>query len=117
MEQVIAGKSRPALGGRVLERAGRAEAAAALLTAIFAVASLAWIRMDLLPPMWDEAQYLRESVLLSRALREQGPATFLAAFSQTMGIKAPLITVLPIPAYALLGESMQSARSINVLFV
>ena len=117
MEQVVAGKSRVALGGRVMARVGSAEAAAALLAIFFALASLAWIRMDLAPPMWDEAQYLKESVLLSRALRDQGPATFLAAFSQTMGIKAPLITALPIPAYALLGEGMQSARSINVLFV
>ena len=42
---------------------------------------------------------------------------FLSVFSQVMGSKAPLITALPLPLHALLGESYWSARMVNVLLI
>jgi 4-amino-4-deoxy-L-arabinose transferase-like glycosyltransferase len=107
----------PALRARLLARVGRAEAAAALLAAFFALASLAWICLDRAPPLWDEAQYLLESELLFHTWSDAGAAAFLSAFSRTMAIKAPLITVLPLPLYSWFGEGMRAARAVNVVFI
>ncbi len=98
-------------------RAGRPELALGLVIAFFALATVAWIKLDTVPPHWDEAHYLYEGELLYHTLRQQGPIAFLAAFSRAIGTKAPLITVLPFPLYALLGESFVVARCINVVFI
>jgi 4-amino-4-deoxy-L-arabinose transferase-like glycosyltransferase len=73
-----------------------------------------WLRLDTVPPLWDEAHYLRTSHELYRALIERGPGPFFAAFSTAIGTKAPLIAVLPFPFYVLFGESHLSACYVNV---
>lgn len=87
------------------------------MIAFFVVTTVIWVRRDSIPPLWDQAHYLQESELLYHTLRQQGPAAFLSAFSGVMGSKAPLITALPLPLYALLGESHLSARYVNVAFI
>jgi 4-amino-4-deoxy-L-arabinose transferase-like glycosyltransferase len=91
--------------------------APAALAALFACATFAWIRLDQALPLWDEAQYLMESELLFQTLCDSGPGAFLGAFSRTLAIKAPLITALPLPFYALFGESIETARLVGVVSI
>lgn len=102
---------------QALLRAGRSELALGLVIAFFALATLAWVKLDTIPPHWDEAHYLYEGELLYHTLRQHGPIAFLSAFSRAIGTKAPLVTVLPFPLYALLGESFLVARCMNVVFI
>jgi 4-amino-4-deoxy-L-arabinose transferase-like glycosyltransferase len=88
-----------------------------LAITFFSVATLVWINLDTVPPLWDQAQYLSESELLYHTLRQQGLISFASAFSAALGTKAPLVTVLPLPFYLLMGESHLSARYVNVLFI
>lgn len=83
----------------------------------FAIANLIWFRMDQAPPMWDQAQYLESSEVLYRTLTKSGGASFVAAFTDVLQIKAPLITILPIPLYLLFGNSYTSALWVNLLFI
>jgi 4-amino-4-deoxy-L-arabinose transferase-like glycosyltransferase len=85
--------------------------------AFFAVTTMVWLRLDTVPPSWDEAHYLRASHELYRTLLDQGPVAFAAAFSQALGTKAPLIAVLPFPFYVLFGESHLAACYVNVALV
>lgn len=100
--------SRQPLAARVL---------LALLTAVFVLSSAAWIHLDTVPPLWDSAHYLWESDLLYKDLTREGPMAMLERFATSLGEKAPLITALPIPAYALLGESHAAARFTNLVFI
>jgi 4-amino-4-deoxy-L-arabinose transferase-like glycosyltransferase len=109
--------SPPGLWPRAWFRAGRPELALGLVIAFFALATVAWVEIDTVPPHWDEAHYLYEGELLYHTLRQSGPVAFVSAFSRAIGTKAPLITVLPFPLYALMGESFLSARYVNVVFV
>lgn len=89
----------------------------ALLTAVFVLSSAVWIHFDTLPPLWDSAHYLWESDLLYKDLTREGPMAMLERFATSMGEKAPLITLLPIPAYALLGAGHAAARYTNLIFI
>lgn len=88
-----------------------------LMITFFVVATVVWVNIDSVPPLWDQAQYLQESEILYHTLRHRGPVAFLSAFSETLKIKAPLITALPLPFYFLLGEGHLSARYVNVVFI
>jgi 4-amino-4-deoxy-L-arabinose transferase-like glycosyltransferase len=81
------------------------------------LASASWLRRDTAPPLWDSAHYLQHSAILYHALRDDGPRAFFAAFSSSMDRKAPLIAALPIPFYAVLGESHLSARYVNLIWI
>lgn len=83
----------------------------------FVIATAVWIHRDTVPPLWDTSQYLQESEVQYRALRREGLASFLVAFAGAMGDKAPLITTLPLPLYALFGESHTTARYVNLAFL
>jgi 4-amino-4-deoxy-L-arabinose transferase-like glycosyltransferase len=108
----------PAIGGSLRLRTNRVTATAlVLVVALFVGATVVWIRLDQALPLWDEAQYLMESELLFHTLQDAGPLPFLDRFSRTLGVKAPLITALPIPSYALLREGMREARYLNVVLV
>ena len=85
-----------------------------LLFGVFVAAILAvnsyWIVVNTTPPAWDQSWYLETSVVLYRTLSHQGPAAFAAAFADALGgIKPPLITILPIPFYYLLGPHEDAA--------
>ncbi|HEV8581919.1 MAG TPA: glycosyltransferase family 39 protein [Thermoanaerobaculia bacterium] len=88
-----------------------------LVTVFFVVTTAVWVNLDTVPPLWDQSQYLQESEILYHTLRHSGPVAFLSAFSGVMGMKAPLITALPLPFYFLLGESHLAARYVNVVFI
>lgn len=91
--------------------------AVALQIVLFVTATATWIRLDTVPPLWDSAHYLQQSVVLHRALTEDGLGAFLREFSRAMGEKAPLIAALPIPLYAVFGDTHATARSVNLMWI
>ena len=91
-----------------------------ILTAMiltFVSVNLIWFRLDQAPPMWDQSHYLMNSEQLFRTLTEEGWVSFFKAYTTVFGTKAPLITVLPIPLYYLLGNTYESALYINLIFI
>jgi 4-amino-4-deoxy-L-arabinose transferase-like glycosyltransferase len=76
-----------------------------------------WFRMNQVPPWWDQAQYLRDSLNLYDKLTNEGVRSFYNAFTDTGKTKAPLISVVPIPFYLLFGKTYISALSANLLFI
>ena len=83
----------------------------------FVAANIIWITKDQAPPMWDQSGYLEGSEILYHTLTEKGVGPFIEAFADIIKIKAPLITVLPIPFYILLGNAYASALYVNVFFI
>ena len=83
----------------------------------FVSTNLIWFTMDQVPPWWDQAQYLRESVNLYDKLTNEGVLSFYNAFTDAMKERAPLIAVVPIPFYLLLGKKYISALAANLLFI
>jgi 4-amino-4-deoxy-L-arabinose transferase-like glycosyltransferase len=65
------------------------------------------------PPTWDDAWYLEVSVRLWRALTTESLGAFAQMYSHAFGMKAPLITLIPFPFYAVLGAGMTSALLAN----
>ncbi len=93
---------------------------AILLSAIvllMVVANIVWIGINTVPPMWDQSHYLYISQLNYSALCDGGFPALLKAFLVNLQIKAPLITVLPIPLYLIFGNSYTNALYVNLVFV
>jgi 4-amino-4-deoxy-L-arabinose transferase-like glycosyltransferase len=63
-------------------------------------------------PSWDDAWYLETSFRLYHALKE-GLGAFYYTFAHAFKIKAPLISVLPLPLYLVFGPSEAAAAWIN----
>jgi hypothetical protein len=78
---------------------------------------LIWFKMDQVPPRWDQAYYLRESLILYDKLTNEGVLSFYIAFTDAIKEKAPLIAVAPIPFYLLFGKKYISALAANLLFI
>lgn len=80
--------------------------------AAFVAASLvagAWhVARNAAPPTFDDAWYLETSFRLFQALKSGLPA-FAAAYASAFRIKAPLLSLLPLPAYALFGTGERTA--------
>lgn len=79
-----------------------------------ALAASAWhIARNAAPPAWDDAWYLELSFRLWTALR-QGPLEFAAAYVDAFKVKAPLISLVPLPLYALFGPGERTAVWANL---
>lgn len=87
------------------------------LTGFFALSTLLWIHRDTVPPLWDTAQYLQESERIFHAWEDRGAIAAAGVFSGAIGNKAPLISALPLPFYATLGESHFAARCVNLVLI
>jgi 4-amino-4-deoxy-L-arabinose transferase-like glycosyltransferase len=83
----------------------------------FVVANIIWFRADQAPPLWDQSHYLLTSDFLYHLLVNRGIGPFLSGFSEAMGTKAPLLTILPIPFYAIFGDHYSSALAVNLVFI
>ncbi len=83
----------------------------------FVSGNLVWFKMDQVPPMWDQAVYLKESLILYDKLTNEGLVSFCNAFTHAIKIKAPLIAVMPVPFYLLFGKGYISALCVNLLFI
>lgn len=85
-----------------------------LLAAAATFAATAWhIALNAAPPSWDDAWYLEESFRLWNALTA-GPAAFVREYLAAFRIKAPLISLAPLPLYALFGPGERVAVWINL---
>ncbi len=76
-----------------------------------------WLRLDRLPPAWDDAWYLTNSLVMFDALVSGGLAGYARQFLTILGTKPPLITVLPTPFYLLLGRDSGYAYGVNLCFI
>jgi 4-amino-4-deoxy-L-arabinose transferase-like glycosyltransferase len=68
---------------------------------------------NMAPPAWDDAWYLEISFRLWTALKSS-PLAFLHAYATAFKIKAPLITLIPFPLYALFGTGERVAVWANL---
>jgi hypothetical protein len=68
-------------------------------------------------PTYDDAWYLENSVHLYNQLTQGGWSEFVSGYTSSFGIKPPLISVLPLPLYALWGVSERSALLVNSAFI
>ena len=66
---------------------------------VFASSTLVWVRLDRVPPKWDDACYLSNSLTVYDALTHGGVVGYLTRLNSSFGFKAPLISALPAPFY------------------
>ncbi|MDD5301914.1 MAG: hypothetical protein PHS14_02310, partial [Elusimicrobia bacterium] len=79
-----------------------------------AFAATAWhLARNTAPPSWDDGWYLETSFRLWTALKS-GPLPFIHAYENAFRIKAPLISLVPLPLYALFGMSERLAVWANL---
>jgi len=88
-----------------------------IIILFFLSANLIWFKLDQAPPSWDQSHYLMAGEGIYKALTKDGIIAATKAFSNELTTKAPLITILPIPFYLLLGEHYTSALLVNVVFL
>ncbi len=85
-----------------------------LISAAAALAATAWhIARNAAPPTFDDAWYLETSFRLFSALKA-GPGPFVHAYLEAFRIKAPLISLVPLPLYALFGMGERVAVWANL---
>lgn len=88
--------------------------AASFSAAAFAFAATAWhIARNAAPPAWDDAWYLEVSFRLWSALKTS-PLAFARQYVDAFHIKAPLISLVPLPLYALFGMGERVAVWANL---
>ncbi|MBI5597097.1 MAG: glycosyltransferase family 39 protein [Elusimicrobia bacterium] len=95
-----------------MRRAAPAAAAAAFLTA--ACSAVWFIRRHGVPPSFDEAWYLEVSFRFWHALSGHGPRALASEWAGAFRFKAPLLSLLPLPLYAVLGPSFKAAMLCNI---
>jgi 4-amino-4-deoxy-L-arabinose transferase-like glycosyltransferase len=74
-----------------------------------------WLRIDTLPPLWDEAYYMFFSLLHYNALMAEGIPELLKSFIHADPTHAPLPTILPLPVYLTLGISEDKTLIVNMI--
>src|SRR5262245_10254130 len=89
-------------------RPARERACAFLLIAFIlamCVGDVVWIRLNAAPPrMFDDSVYLIESVDLYHTLQERGLVAFLnESLTHSRAGHPPMMKILPVPMYLLLG--------------
>jgi 4-amino-4-deoxy-L-arabinose transferase-like glycosyltransferase len=89
----------------------------AALNCFFGGATLAWLRLHRAPPWWDDAWYLTNSLRMFDTLVQDGALGYARKFLGVLGIKAPLMTVLPTPIYLILGRNFRYAFLVNLIFM
>lgn len=87
------------------------------LNCFLAGVTVAWLRLDSLPPAWDDAWYLTNSLVMFDALVDGGLIGFGRRFLTMLALKPPLITVLPAPFYLMLGRNPENAFGVNLVFI
>ncbi len=90
------------------DRAARTSSAAcwallALVTLGLLLVARSYYLHDRRPPTFDDAWFLETSLNFYHRLTENGLGEFLSAYAGSFRTKAPLISVLPLPFYLLLG--------------
>ncbi len=81
-------------------------------------ANAAWISRDRTPVGWDQADYLALSQRYLRELNDKGPKGLWDAYAGPKRLereRAPLLPILALPFYRLLGNSQAAAMCVNHL--
>src|SRR6266851_6733802 len=86
----------------------------AVLSLFFLGSTALWLRLDRSPPGWDDGYYLTNSLILYDALADGGIAGYAKQFLTIMGIKPPLIAILPTPVYLIAGRKPRAALLVNL---
>ena len=89
-------------------------AAAGLGVGVPAAASAWHVLRRAAPPTWDEAAYLSASCWLWDHLASGRLWAFCRQFAHASEFKAPLVSLLPLPAYLLAGKGLAPALCANV---
>lgn len=85
-----------------------------LMAAAGSFGATAWhIARNAAPPTFDDAWYLETSFRLFSALKA-GPGAFAQAYLEAFRIKAPLISLVPLPLYAVVGAGERVAVWANL---
>jgi hypothetical protein len=87
----------------------------ALLSLFFLGTTFVWLRLDRSPPGWDDGYYLTNSLVMYDALAERGVPGYARQFPTIMGIKPPLIALLPTPVYLIAGRKAGAAHAVNLV--
>lgn len=87
------------------------------LSLFFITCSAVWLRLDHSPPTWDDGFYLTNSLIMFDSLIDGGLLGYARGFLTCAAFKPPLISVLPTPAYLVLGRHAQAAYSVNLFFM
>ena len=88
--------------------------ALALLTAVYAASTLAWLRLDRSAPNWDDAWHLTNSLRVYDGLANDGIIGYFQKLGTAFGFKAPLIAALPTPFYLVFGRRWHAAYLVNI---
>ena len=70
--------------------------------------------LDRVPPNWDDARYLANSLTVYDALTHDGVLGYLTKLNTVFGFKAPLISALPAPFYLVFGRHWHAAFLVNI---
>jgi 4-amino-4-deoxy-L-arabinose transferase-like glycosyltransferase len=89
-------------------------ALSASLCAVCAGATVLWLYLDRLPPTWDDAWYLTNSLAVYDSLSHGGIGGYLTKLNTVFGFKAPLIAALPAPFYLVFGRRWHAAFLVNI---
>jgi len=87
------------------------------LILFFVGATCIWVGLDRTPPSWDDAFYLKNSLILYDAFADGGVYGFIHQFLHGMKTKPPLIAALPVPAYWIAGRRIRAAYAVNLGFM
>lgn len=69
------------------------------------------------PATFDDAWYLETSLIFHHRLTTAGFGAFFDTYAASFGIKAPLMSVLPLTFYRFFGTSYRSALMVNSVFI
>ena len=101
---------------RRVEALGWAEWALIAWCALMLGVLVAWMVTNTAPPPWDESWYLQTSVLFFHALQSGNLGAFARLVATAFGgTKAPLISLLPLPAYLVGGVGYGSIIVTNAI--
>lgn len=92
-------------------------AALCIFTLVGLVLNVQWILDDQRPTTYDDSWHLETSYDLYHRLAEDGIGAFLNAYIEAFRVKAPLIAILPLPFFAVMGLSLDSALMVNCIFL
>ncbi len=78
-------------------------------------ANTVWVSRNRAPVYWDQAYYLARSQEYLLSLRKEGAGGLWDAYRGLERKRAPLLPILAVPFYGLLGNSQASAMCVNHL--
>jgi 4-amino-4-deoxy-L-arabinose transferase-like glycosyltransferase len=111
--------SSPSVGaetlGLRLRTLSRYRIAEAVILAVSAALTIAWIAVDRTPPAWDQARYLTDSLQYVHGLRQDGLSGAVNAFFSADRYYAPGYPAFLFPFELIFGSSVQSALIANLV--